>query len=91
MELVSFPAAALTAVAAALLSRGLGPLWLRSFLVLAIAYATAFAALMLTTRGQYDSWTPMLLHMASGAGALVGLMVLSVSHWLLKRRGPRGG
>lgn len=55
MELVSFPAAAPTSVAAALLSRGLGPLWLQSFLVVAIAYATAFAALMLTTRGQFDS------------------------------------
>ena len=96
MDLLSLPVAVFAAVAAALLSRSVGKLWLRAVLVVAVAYASAFTAVALVSRvthaeGQFASWAPLLMHLSFGAGAVVGVVVLVVSHWLLKPRRSRGG
>jgi hypothetical protein len=92
MNFLCLPAAIFASVAAALLSRVVGGLWLRAALVVVVAYATAFTSLTLLphTDDQFSSWAPLLLHMSFGAGAVIGIVVLVVSNWLLKPRGSRG-
>lgn len=94
MELLILPVV-VTAVLVALLSRAIRFLWLRALLVVAAAYGAAVIALRLASHfssdDQFGSWAPLLLHFSFGVGAVVGILVLLVSHWLLKPRKHHAG
>ena len=95
MELLCLPVSVFSAVAAALLSRGIPWLWLRAFVVVTAAYGATSLSLAELSRlnqdGQFASWASVLLNFAFAAGSVIGVGALLTSHWLLKPRKPHAG